>query len=292
MNSKCIELNTKNFKFWNVRKNKSTNVQLNDLLDNDFIPTSLLPGKLLFSKRESFPTYPTLLTNTKNGVIYNITYPLNFRENPKRMLIIFSSLPSSDYLNSTNVEHRYIVNTYMDKRKMLEEELIILRIYDVNRLSGSFYLNTSNFMNYEDSIIDLIQFYQSKFDINQNNLVMLGAFKGGTGALYYGHKMNIKNVSCDPVIDIEGYLSENDFMCLLSSLNKKSIKCDLSSNVRSYVFCSQHISDTYKDIASLENINMIELSDFKDRSTLFNGSKKEVLGLVNYLLNEGDYRKI
>lgn len=285
-----IDVSSKGFKFWNVRKDEVKNKKLLELLDEDYIPTDLYNNGLFFEKREYFPTYPLTNTQCYNGVYYNLSAPLKFHESPKRMVVIFSALPSADGLNSPQVDKRYLINSFSNKRVMLEEELIILRIYDINRLHGSFYLNTSNFSDYEQQVISLIKKQIANFGVKDKNVVLLGSFKGATASLYYSSIMNLKSISCDPVIDISVFLKDNDFMCLLDSLHSTSILDVVNSNKSNdrLIFCSESIEQSYKDIVKLKDVELIKV-ECANRKDFIKTIEVEVFAMLNYLLNSDDF---
>lgn len=82
----------------------------------------------------------------------------------------------------------------------------ILWIKDEVKDLPSFYLDIPQ-INFESGVRELILFFQNKYGIDNDRVLVVGASKGGFAALYYALTANIKNVIVSaPIIELGSFL--------------------------------------------------------------------------------------
>lgn len=82
----------------------------------------------------------------------------------------------------------------------------ILWIKDEVKDLPSFYLDIPQ-INFESGVRELILFFQNKYGIDNDQILVVGASKGGFAALYYALTANIKNVIVSaPIIELGSFL--------------------------------------------------------------------------------------
>lgn len=85
--------------------------------------------------------------------------------------------------------------------KQVANNTTILRIADSNLMSGSFFQNTPNFLNFEEKIQELISDVASDNSISQDAILLYGDSRGGTGALIHALLGNYSAIIVDPILD-------------------------------------------------------------------------------------------
>ncbi|MDG6132805.1 XcbB/CpsF family capsular polysaccharide biosynthesis protein [Lactococcus formosensis] len=232
-----------------------------------------------------------------HGIFYTLELQdLKFRglKNPK-MVVIFSHFGP----DSINAGERTLQKYFSNIRTFIQPNSIILRIMDFNRSHGSFYLNTTNYPNFEERIQKLIATLAQKNKIKSEDIVLLGSSKGGTGALVHGLIGNYKNLSVDPIIN-DNYFVENkndwhfmkgarelDFSIKIRECSEK-----FSRKGQSIIIANSTVSSTFREINRLSNISEIKIYDTKNKLAYENHSlvgptaKFEMITLLNLLLNQ------
>lgn len=193
------------------------------LLDHDFILYMHRDNQSFFIKRELVATIWQRKDLTQKGdTFYKVEEPLkNNKLASKRLVVIFSSMPPADDYFSDNVASRMFVRNYPSMPKHLLKNTYILRIMDLNRSSGSYYLNAGQCHTLESDVQAIISEVCEKNTINSENVVLYGASKGGTGALYHSILGNYHAVVVDPIFSIENYNKSNDIHYLKNVLPEK-----------------------------------------------------------------------
>ena len=123
-----------------------------------------------------------------------------------RLVVIFSPINSKPRLI------RYFRPSFATLMKYVPRDTAILRVADVGGVKGAFYLDTSFIPDNSSRIRRLIQSTVAEHGIEAPNVVLFGASKGGTGALYHGLTGSWKFVSVDPIVTDSWYEQyENDY---------------------------------------------------------------------------------
>jgi len=143
----------------------------------------------------------------RNGLVYQYS-PAKQGFN-KKLLVVFSQIPPDPHSSSLV---RYFPKSFSSIDKYIGDNVSILRIADIGGICGSFYLNTIGLPENENNIQSLISEICNEYHIDIESVVLYGASKGATGALYHGLIGNYKIIAVDPVLDDEHYINKlNDF---------------------------------------------------------------------------------
>lgn len=144
---------------------------------------------------------------SKREVLYTFSPPLEGRK-PKRMLVVFSSMYTE--ANTPSLQ-RYFMQNFKTVQKFLPSDTAVLRIGDLGGVVGSFYLNNAHRPNNAAAVQKLITRIRTKHEIDHDAVVLYGASKGGTGAMYHGILGDYRFVSVDPILSDDHYVkSMND----------------------------------------------------------------------------------
>lgn len=138
-----------------------------------------------------------------NGVVYSYAKPLS-QVAPKRLLVVFSSISGS--INTPSLM-RYFEQNFKSIQKYLSHDTAVLRIADLGGVVGAFYLNTTHLPKNAENIQQVIQDVRKEHGIGHDSVVLYGASKGGTGALFHGITGHYKCVAVDPIVDDEYYIT-------------------------------------------------------------------------------------
>ncbi|MBG6225750.1 hypothetical protein IWX63_002323 [Arthrobacter sp. CAN_A2] len=139
---------------------------------------------------------------SSEGLVYSYTSPLCSTPIPK-LLVIFSSMSTSIY-NSSMM--RYFEQNFKSAQKYIPQDTGVLRIADIGGVVGAFYLNTHRNPNNTLRIQRLLSEIAIEHNIPNCNIVLYGASKGGTAALFHGITGGYKFVSVDPIVSDEYYV--------------------------------------------------------------------------------------
>jgi hypothetical protein len=139
----------------------------------------------------------------EDGLVYSFTPPV-IKSGSMRILVIFSSISASIYNPGLM---RYFEQNFRSAQKHIPPNTAILRIADIGGIIGAFYLNTVRNPENTARIQRLIRETANEHGVHLNNVVLYGASKGGTGALYHGLTGGFKCVAVDPVLSDEYYIS-------------------------------------------------------------------------------------
>lgn len=140
----------------------------------------------------------------REGLIYSFTPPV-VKSDFTRILVIFSSMSMSIYNPSMM---RYFEQNFRSAQKHVPPNTAILRIADIGGIVGAFYLNTARNPENTARIRRLICDTAIDHNVSLNDVVLYGASKGGTGALYHGLTGGFKCIAVDPVISDDYYVSK------------------------------------------------------------------------------------
>lgn len=141
-------------------------------------------------------------TRHPNGVVYSFTKAAGTAV-PKRLLVVFSSISGS--INTPSLM-RYFEQNFKSIQKYIPSDTAILRIADLGGVVGAFYLNTTHLPNNVDNIQQVIHDVRKEHGIAHESVVLYGASKGGTGALFHAITGHYRCVAVDPIVDDEHYI--------------------------------------------------------------------------------------
>lgn len=137
------------------------------------------------------------------GLIYSYTPPLCPTPAPK-LLVIFSSMSTSIYNTSMM---RYFEQNFRSAQKYIPQDTAVLRIADIGGVVGAFYLNTHRNPDNVRRIQRLLSDVMIHHSIPTPNVVLYGASKGGTAALFHGMTGGYRFISVDPIVSDDYYVN-------------------------------------------------------------------------------------
>lgn len=210
----------------------------------------------------------------------------------KRLLVIFSSMPATEKENNPSMIFRSGFPTFSNIKRSLPKDTYIVRVVDFNLASGSFYTNTANYPTFESEVQKLIRVFADSHDVPDENIVLFGPSKGGTGALIHSLIGGYKAVAVDPIIDDSIYQYDQHFQKsfrdwdLVPRVNQ--LLSD-SENKKRYIVNNRHVGYTYKQYARLNTKNL-KFYDTRDKVAnqhhqILHSAIPEVLAILTILLN-------
>lgn len=185
---------------------------------------------------------------------------------PLHLLVMFSSMPDGNNYMSPNIANRCFTQNYPSIQKHIIKNTLIMRIMDVNMNTGSMYLNTPNYPEFEEDVQGAINFIMGQYEIDKKNVVFYGGSKGGTGATYHSFLGNYKACIVDPIITLEEHNNKNDLM-YLKDVRPLSIEKDINTlNINQepkYIIGSAQVPFTFKQFQSFKK-DRITILDIRD----------------------------
>ncbi|MEC5190993.1 MULTISPECIES: XcbB/CpsF family capsular polysaccharide biosynthesis protein [unclassified Arthrobacter] len=140
----------------------------------------------------------------EEGLIYSFT-PATVTSEFTRILVVFSSMSTSIYNPSIM---RYFEQNFRSAQRHVPPNTAVLRIADIGGVVGAFYLNTVRNPDNATRVRRLICDVAIQHGVSLKDIVLYGASKGGTAALYHGLTGGFKSIAVDPVISDEYYVSK------------------------------------------------------------------------------------
>lgn len=213
-----------------ARKNKDVKNKLISLTNYGFFTYVLRNGVSSLVNRSELqklwiPLKDKQYSISDKGIVYEY---VNSEHNiDKKLLVIFSQIPIDPHSASLN---RYFSRSFSTLEKYVGKNVSTLRIADIGGITGAFYLNTIGLPNNELNVQSLIKKIASDNNISEDNIVLYGASKGGTAAMYHGLSCKFKVVAVDPILDDEYYLSQHNDLHLIDGIfpdTKKNKFCKL-----------------------------------------------------------------
>ncbi len=140
-----------------------------------------------------------------NNVLYTVEKPKN-PENNNNLIILFSYSNKSN----ENLVDRYYIHSHPFLAMTAPKNTYIVRICDLGDSFGSHGLNTQFDSNIEANIQNFIKNIADLYNISKENILIMGASSGGTGALYHGLKGGYKTLAIDPFLGNMDYYNGRD----------------------------------------------------------------------------------
>ncbi|UQW81257.1 accessory Sec system protein Asp2 [Staphylococcus edaphicus] len=248
LNTKIVEvvLNTSENIIELARKNTDIYNLYKILLLNDYILYYHNDGTSKLYKR----SYIKELWKRKdlhqyNNNFYTLDAPkdkkLNSADENIKLLVIFTCMPPMDVYDNYLMTNRMFPKFFDGIERSIVKNVYIMRIMDLNCSHGSHYINTVNNPNFENDIIGSIKSVQSKLNIKNDDVVLYGASKGGTGSLYYASKLDYKCLAVDPIISLEEYNLKDEHF--LKDLRKE----DITEDINNYLSCQSNSENKRKE---------------------------------------------
>lgn len=294
-----------------VRKHdKAFQFEYKTLLAKDFVFYKHEGGISKFIKRKKY--LPIELENNQQkqesgnlrkygDVFFYFEYLGNRKtdKDEKRLLVIFSGMPADDYASDDSLITRGGFPLFKNIKRSLVKDTYILRFVDANLASGSFYLNTSNYPDFEEKIQKIIKIFANSYNIPSKNIVMFGASKGGLASLYHGLLGGYASVNSDPIINDNIYNKngidihfQESFrqMNLIPIINNLLAQSD--PNTKKFIIGNSYVEYTFKQYSELNMVNngvvFYNTNDSVDNEhpVILRSAIPQVLAMINFLLDD------
>ncbi|PTI41616.1 accessory Sec system protein Asp2 [Staphylococcus casei] len=204
------------------------------------------------------------------GVFYTIDNPegrkINQLDTPK-LLVLFTCMPNANDYDSALIPKRMFPKFFDGIERHLVKNVYVMRIMDLNASHGSHYINTVNYRFFEANISKAIENVRRELNVESENVVLYGASKGGTGALYYSSKLDYKCLAVDPIISLKEYnLNDAHF---LKTLRKEDLSNDINmflkqgSTRQKYMIASENVPFNFSVASKIvgDKIDLINKQD-------------------------------
>lgn len=214
---------------------------------------------------------------------------------PRRLVVIFSSMPAEKDYFSPNIGVRCFTKNFPSITKHLLKNTRVMRIMDANLSHGSHYINTPNYPNFEDDVQGAIKRVMETYEIDKEDVVFYGGSKGGTGALYHSVLGDYKSVSVDQIISLKEYNELNSDSHFLKKFREVSLEKTLiemanqeGMSNNKVIIGSPYVPFNYTLYSKLgsDNIKLLNLfdSNIKTHSEVSKNSVVEQVTEINNLL--------
>lgn len=141
---------------------------------------------------------------SSGGIFYTLEEPPSGRV--ERLVVVFSPVSSRARLI------RYFRPSFATLQKYLAPHTAVLRVADIGGVKGAFYLDTTALPENSLNIYRLIDEMVNRFAVPSDKVVIYGASKGGTGAVYHGIAGGWRYVAVDPILSDDWYETyKNDY---------------------------------------------------------------------------------
>ncbi|TGD30929.1 hypothetical protein EB835_10740 [Brevibacterium sp. S22] len=139
-----------------------------------------------------------------SGIFYTLEEPSSRQVD--RLVVVFSPVSSRARLV------RYFRPSFATLRKFLAPNTAVLRVADIGGVKGAFYLDTTALPENGLNVHRLISDVAARFAVPRDSVVIYGASKGGTGAVYHGLAGGWRYVAVDPILSDVWYEDyKNDY---------------------------------------------------------------------------------
>lgn len=223
---------------------------------------------------------------------------------PRRMVVIFSSMPAASDYFSPNIGTRCFYKNFPSLPKHVIKNTIIMRIMDANLSHGSHYISTPNYPNFEAEVQGAIKQAMEEYAIDKDDVVLYGGSKGGTGALYHGLLGDYKVVAVDPIISLKEYSELDDDSHFLKLFREPSLEGKLKELAENpelvnekLIIGSPTVIFNYRIYSKLAN-QQIKIMDIFDSGIKVHADVakysniEQVTAINNFLLQSANLQKM
>lgn len=241
--------------------NETVNKDFKILMANDYILGEHINGISYFQKRKTFP-----FSGSDFQIYKDLRYGIQSKIDQKslaeeKMVVIFNHFSGSF---ASRVKERMPNNVWPDIQKNLIEGTCILRIMDYNLSHGSGYINTINFLDFEEQVQELIFKIMDEKKIRKENVVLWGSSKGATGAFYHAILGDFKVVAIDPILDEKWYLEKKNDIHFMGGLRETDLVPKINKIIDSsdfkykkFVITNSHFSFNNQTLKRLSKSDFI-----------------------------------
>ncbi|WP_436867810.1 accessory Sec system protein Asp2 [Mammaliicoccus sciuri] len=279
------------------RDNKKVYDLYKNLLQNDYVLYYHANGISRLYKREFIHELWKRKDLYKQGdLFYTLDSPqdkkVNSSEKNPKLLVIFTCMPAIEKYDSYLMTDRMFPRFFNNIERNLVKNVYTMRIMDLNCSHGSHYINTINYKTMEKDIVESIKRVKEELEINDKNIVLYGASKGGTGSLFYGSKLDFKCLAVDPIISLGEYNKNDDHF--LKDLREEDLTEKINSHLfenstsEKYIIGSENVPFNFEKISEIhgQNVKKINKIDehIKSHPDVSRNTVPEQLMILNQLL--------
>ncbi|KIX90648.1 hypothetical protein TP70_06860 [Staphylococcus microti] len=252
-----------------ARKNDKAYQLYKNLLKNDYILYFHKDGiSKLYKRRFVNELWQRKDLNQVGDIFYTLDHPKDRKDNTsisdKKLIVIFSCMPGSDTYDSHLIGDRMFKKLFDSIERSLVKNVYTMRIMDLNLSHGSHFINSVNYQSMSQDISDAIIEVKEKLNLHDNDIVLYGVSKGGTGALYYGAKLDLKCLAVDPIINLGEYNRKD--VHFLRDLRQVDVSDDINaflsqgSHYEKYVIGSENVPFNYEHICKIIGANVVKIN--------------------------------
>ena len=133
-----------------------------------------------------------------NSLVYEISQP-EIGHLKKRLLVVFSSM--SDEPFAASISKRCFFKNFKSVNKFIPANTCVLRIVDIGGVVCGYYLNNNYNHSVENDVIGLINKIAMDNGVQDHrDIILYGASKGGTAALFHSINGGFQSVVVDPIV--------------------------------------------------------------------------------------------
>lgn len=141
---------------------------------------------------------------SQSGIVHRLEMPDS--GTVERLVVVMSPVGSTPRFS------RFFRTSFGTLMKYIAPNTAILRIADVGGVKGAFYMDTAALPQNSANVHNLIRIVAHRLRVRDDGIVLYGASKGGSGALFHGLSAGWKFVSVDPIVSDEWYeLHKRDY---------------------------------------------------------------------------------
>lgn len=138
----------------------------------------------------------------RHGLVYSLDEPLAGLA-ATRLVVVFSSMAGKIRTPSLM---RHFEQNFATIQKYLPAGTAVLRIADFGGVVGGYYMNTLGLPDTESHVQSLIADVAARLGVGSRDVVLYGASKGGSAAIYHGLLGSYPVVAADPILADEYYI--------------------------------------------------------------------------------------
>lgn len=187
------------FNLNNVANNSELYRYAHKIILDDYVLDGMFGQTARFILRNKF--YRSLMEN-KFNINYVMETPKGNKNNLGIKNIVFYFYGLNWQFDPNGREHFSPSYLHPNLYRSLVPDTVIIRIVDVNLITGSWYRNTPNNINYEDNIKNLITYFREKYNVTRKNTLLFGVSRGAYASLYYAKLLDLPSVCVAPPIDV------------------------------------------------------------------------------------------
>jgi hypothetical protein len=202
------------------------------------------------------------------GIYYDLEKPVMYYDDLSTKLVVMFPPASGEGEVAASKRLLNLDVTWPSFTKRVANNTYVLRIADSNLMSGSFFLNTENFPDYQEKVQALIQKVMTDIGVSHERVICYGGSRGGTGALIHGILGNYETVALEPLVNLNSLtgniaMFDQSFIC-------DNLPSNLIPKLQAIISASQYDKEKIRVISSSGLLGSFPfLQDIADDITLY-----------------------